>query len=139
MSTIGPDLRSFLLADTDIAAAVGTSVHQNHVPETSETLYIWFSRRGRERERTINESAGNVAFREYWDLEVIGTSLGDVSDLADLVDALDSSSGTFGSGTVQVLFVEDQTDDYIPRGLNSDEGLHYSAFLIEILGYAAGA
>lgn len=140
MTQLGQDLRTFLLADSDISTAVGASrISQNHVPETYDGLYVWFARAATEHERTIDQATGEEPFRQFWDLEVIGETLGDVLDAAEHIVDLDASGGTFGAGTVQVLWVSDHNDDYLPRGIYSDEGLYVSSFQLEVVGYVPAA
>jgi hypothetical protein len=139
MSNCASDFRAFLLADSGIAAAVGTRVHVGSVPQPTAAPYIWIGRAGVTHERTLDQSQGEQPFEERWDLEVWGEDLGDVQDLAELIRGLDCAKGTFGDGSIQLLYVEDHSDDYSPKGLFSDEGLDLAAFSITLYGYAAGA
>jgi hypothetical protein len=138
MSQLGVDLRAYLLTDSAISTAVGaTRIHQNHVPEGYGGLYIWFGRSGTEDEDALDDSTGSLPFREFFDLEVIGRSLGGVLDCAEEVASHHKHKGAMGTGSVQLLRIFDHEDDYIPRGVFDDElGLHYAAFQVEVTGYS---
>jgi len=140
MSQLGIDLRVYLLADSDISEAVSERCHQNKVPEGYDGLYIWFARGGTDDEDGLGDAEGEAAFREFFDLEVIGRDLGDVLDVADEIRSHNKARGSFGNGDVQALFIRDHTDDYIPRGIfDDDEGLHVAAVQLEIVGYQGGS
>ena len=139
MSNCASDFRAFLLADSGIAAAVGTRIHVGSVPQPTAAPYIWIGRASVAHERTLDQGQGEQPFEERWDLEVWGESLGDVQDLAELIRGLDCAKGAFGDGTIQLLYVEDHADDYSPKGLFSDEGLDLAAFSITLYGYVPAA
>jgi hypothetical protein len=131
----GPNLRTFLLTDRSIVAAVGTRVHQQKVPETPATIYIWYARAGSDAERTLDQATGTQPFQLDYDVEVIGQTLSEVEAVSEYITALDCSRGTFGSGTIQLLAVDSAGDDYVPRGLYADEGLFINAFRFSLYGY----
>jgi hypothetical protein len=135
---LSEDFRAYLLAETPIAQAFGTNVHVNSVPEEITPPYIWLRRSGANHERTLGQGKGEQAFEERWDLEVISDDPSEIEGLAKLIRDLDSDKGTFGTGTIQGLFVEDYSDEYIPKGVFSDEGLDVCAFQIVIFGYVPG-
>ena len=99
--------------------------------------YIWIGRRGVMHERTMNQSVGEQPFEERWDLEAWG-GIDDVQTIAEAVRDLDCDKGAFGDGTIQLLQVEDHSDDYVPKGVFSDEGYDLAAFQITLYGYMAG-
>jgi len=139
MSDLGKDLRTYLLADSDIETAVGDDrIHQNKAPEGYAGLYIWYSRGGTDDEDELADAEGSAPFREFFDVELIGRDLDAVLALADEVRSHHKARGSFGSGTVQALFVRDHADDYLPRGIfDDDQGLHVAALQFEIVGYVA--
>lgn len=136
--SMSEDFRAFLLSKPDIANSVGSSVHVNSVPEETTPPYIWMRRSGAGSERSLGDAQGTAAFEERWDLEVISDSPGEAEDLAASVRNLDGARGTFGTGTIQALFVEDYSDEYVPKGVFSDSGLDVVPFQIVIYGYAPG-
>jgi hypothetical protein len=136
--SLSEDFRAFLLAQPAIAAAVGPNVHVNSVPEEVTPPYLWIRRSGGSRERSLGDAQGTPAFEERWDLEVISDSPSETADLAASVQGIDGAKGTFGTGTIQGLFLEDYSDEYIPKGVFSDEGLDVVAFQVVIYGYVPG-
>jgi hypothetical protein len=136
--SLSEDFRSFLLAQTPIAQGFGSKIHVNSVPEEIDPPYIWVRRSGASHERTLGQGQGEQAFQERWDLEVITDDPSDIDGLAKLIRDLDGAKGTFGHGTIQGLFVEDYSDEYIPKGVFSDEGLDVVAFQVVIYGYVPG-
>lgn len=135
MASIGEDLRTFLLADAGISAAVGTRIHQDIAPQGYDGQYIWFGRGGTENEDMLDSVAGEKSFREFFDIETISRDINESLSLAALVKGKHNSRATFGSGTIQGLFVTDHADDYIPRGIGQDSGLFVAALQLEIVGY----
>lgn len=133
--SIGEDLLTYLLADSSIASAVGTRCHQNKAPHGYDGQYIWFGRAATENADAIDDAAGTAPFRQYFDVECCSDDIDEAIDLADLVKAKHLARGSFGAGTIQGVFVTDHADDYIPRGVNSDEGMHVAALQLELVGY----
>jgi len=140
MATIGEDLRTFLLADSDISTAVGASrVYQNEAVENYVGSFIWYQRSDTEPLQTLGESAGARPWAEFINVECISDDIDDAIDLGDLVRAKHATRGTFGAGTVSGLFIGSQSDAYIPRGDASDDGLNVCAFSFQIMGYQPGS
>lgn len=122
MASVTEDLIAFLLSDADVTHLVGQRVHANHVPEKSSYPHIWLARSGKEKDRDLDGQGGIT--RHLFDLECISPDLGDAQDVADAVDdRLAGHRGTFGTRRVQGVFLDDQDDDYIPRGTGGDDGL----------------
>jgi hypothetical protein len=138
MSNFASDFRAFLIANGPLSALVSTRVHVGSVLQPTAAPYVWIGRRGVFHERTLNQAVGEQPFEERWDLEVWG-DIGDVQDIAEVVRNLDCAKGSFGSGTVQLFQVEDHSDDYVPKGVFSDEGFDLAAFQITVFGYVAGS
>lgn len=135
---LSADFRSFLLAQSDLVAVVGQHVHVNHVPQEIEAPYVWASRATTSHERTLDQAQGEQPFEEQWDVEAISDDLGEAQQLGELLRGLDCAKGAFGAGTIQLMLLEDQSDDYVPRGIPSDTGWAVCAFRVTIFGYVAG-
>jgi len=133
--SLGADLRTWLLAQGGISALVGTRVHQNRAPEGYDGPYIYFRRRSVTHEDTVDMPAGDAAFEQSFDVEAIAEDQDQAMDLGELLLALHAYRGSFGGGTVQGVFVEDQSDDYVPRGLMGDTALEFAALDFNIIGY----
>lgn len=122
MASVGEDLIAFLIDDPTVTNLVGRRVHANHVPQKSKYPLIWLARSGKEKDRDMDGQGGLT--RHLYDLECISPDLGEAEDVADAVDdRLAGHRGTFGARTVQGVFIEDQDDEYIPRGTGGDDGL----------------
>ncbi len=137
MATLTEDLRSLMRANSTISAKCATRVHYNVAPDSYTGSYIWFTRSGTENEKHLSESGGNP-FTHIFDVEVHSFDDDDTEDIAAALHTLDGHRGTIGTGTVQGVFVESQSDDYEPRGLGEDEGLHSALLRITVMGYTAG-
>lgn len=133
MAAIDVDLRSWLLADAAIAAATANQVHKSHAPESASGTYVIYLRRGLDHERTTDQQPGAAAFREYFDVEIYGDTVAAVETVAGLLRAKDCTVGTFGERTVQAVFVEDHSDDYVPKGNDADEIIAFAALQLEIV------
>ena len=134
MSDTATRLRAHILADATIAAIIGTSCHQSHVPQEITLPYVWFGRTGTEDIRTLDASAGLAPFSEAFDVEAISDDLSESQTLALAIKSrLNNYRGTFDDSTVKGIFVEDHNDDYMPRGVMSDEGFAVAAMRCEII------
>jgi hypothetical protein len=138
-ATLGEDIRTWLLADTAIAAVVGGRVHQNKAGDRYLGPYIWYGRATTQNEDALDDSAGTKPFSQIFDIESISDDIDEALSIADMLKAKHLARGTFGGGKVQGVFVSDHADDYIPRGSNSDDGLHVAALQLEFMGYTQGA
>ena len=138
-ATLGEDLRTWLRADASILDLAGTRVHQNKAGNKYNGQYIWYGRATTQNEDALNDPAGTDPFSQIFDVEAISDDIDEALNLADLLKAKHLARGTFGAGTVQGVFVSDHADDYIPRGINSEDGLHVAALQFEIMGYTQGA
>lgn len=138
VATFGQNFRSFLLDQSAIAAVVGTHVHVGSVPQDIEPPYIYVQRARANHERTLDQAQGEVPFEEQWDLEAIADTPDDLESLVEAVRGIDCARGDFGEGTMQSLFLQDQEDSYLPKGLYSDEGLDVAAWSVTIYGYVPG-
>ena len=140
MSTIGTDIRTWLIADAAITAVVGARVFENKINQgNDDNVCIWFARATTSGEDALDDDSGTKPFRQIFDLEVISKDIADTNTVADLITAKRLHRGTFGVGKVQGVFIDDHSDDYIPRGVNSDDGWHIAAFQLDIAGYTQGA
>lgn len=133
MATVGEDLIAYLVANSGVNNLVGNRVHANRVPETSKYPLIWLARGGKQRDKDL-EGQGGIT-RHLFDLECISPQLEQSLDVADAVDSTDCLAGhrgTLGSRRVQGVFVEDQDEEYVPRGNADDEGLFVAALQVTI-------
>ncbi len=134
MTTLGVQLRTFLAGKT----GVGERIHQNKAPQATDKPFIWFSRATTGEEEELNPEVGQQPFSEMFDVECISTDIDEALAIADDVRAQRYYRGEFGTGRVQGVFITDHEDDYIPRGVDADSGLHVASVLLEIVGYTEG-
>jgi hypothetical protein len=128
LADVATRLRTFLLADSSIAAAVGPRVHQAFVPEDTPTPCIYFTRAGTSDELCIGE-IGAAPFRHTFSLECIGKDLDESQELAALIKTrCNGYYGSFADTTVKGIFVEDQSDDYEPQ-----YGYHDASLSLEVV------
>jgi hypothetical protein len=139
--TIGEQLRSKLISDTTITSVIDERVHQDHMPQAnSEYPAIWFSRSSEEYHRSLGGGAlrGSQRIATNFDIECMSTSIDTAIDLSERVRRLlDGIRGPFGlttasTFTVQGVFIEDKSDDYLFRNDASDEGIEVSALGVRI-------
>lgn len=135
VATFGENFRSYLLGQSAIAAVVGTHVHVGSVPQDITPPYLYVQRARANHERTLDQAQGQVPFEEQWDLEAIADNAADLATLSEAVRGIDCARGNFGAGKMQSLFLEDQEDDYLPKGLYSDQGLDVAAWSVTVYGY----
>jgi len=134
--SVGEDLKRYLEADASIKAVVDTRIAQGHLPDGEDLPYIWYMRRGTDQSRTV-DGTGDQTFTHLIDMECVSEDIDQALDLAELVRArLDMTRGSFGNGSVKGIFVQDQSDDYIPRNLPSDEGVYIPSLEVSVMGYS---
>lgn len=134
MADIAENLRTFLLADSSVAAKVGTRVDQNIVPQGKSLPFIWYQRTGTTQLRCLNETV-NTPFSHVFAVECIGEDIDAVEELADSVRAAceaAAAGGAFGTQTVANVFCEDQADDYVPKAADLNSGEHIAALQVEV-------
>lgn len=119
-----------------LSSVVAERVHLGTVPETSDPPYVWYARASTTREGTLDETPGTQPFTTTFDVEVYGYDPAVVGTAADLLQASNAYRGVFGTGhTAQGVFVDNQNDDYVPRGVMEDQGLHSAFFSLVIHGF----
>jgi len=112
-------------------AAAPQSMQQAGNPESPAHPRIWYGRTGASEEVDLAGDGGLT--EEHFDLEVISDDLDEAQHIASVVKRfLNGKRGTFGTQTVQGVFVNDHNDDYIPRGISDESGLNVAAISITI-------
>lgn len=131
--SLATDLRAMIAADLSIAALVGDRICQGQVPERTAMPYIWFQRSSTENEDTTDGSAGDPAWAHLFDMEVVADNLDDAEDIVELIKSYHLYRGECGDSTIQGMFVEDHTDQYVRRNDFGDDGFHIPALIIRII------
>jgi len=133
MATTEENFRTFLLADTAIAAVVGQRVNYNHVPQSKEPPFIFYQQSGANDDACLDDPAG-VPNRPQYSIECWADLPENAIALKNLVQAkINKYRGTFGGTTVQAIFAADVNDDYVMRGDGGDGGFHGAALLAEVV------
>ncbi len=129
--SIGEDLIQFLFEDGDVNIIVEGQVSQNIIPQKDELPAIWFQRSGEEEPLDMGGTGGLKA--TTIDLECLSEDIDQVIELGSKAKtALHGKNGAFGTTTVQGVFVDDKDDDYVPKGNQSDDGIHVSAMTVKV-------
>ena len=133
MPDVAERLRTFLIAGSSVTAIVASRVHQNMVPESSAIPYIWYRRARTDEPRTLDGGAPS-GYEQFFDIECVSEDLDECQSLAYAVrDRLNNYRGSFADSTVKGIFVEDHSDDYIPRSVSSDDVAHVAALSVQII------
>ena len=135
--SVGQAIIDFLIADGGVSALVDERVSQGAVNENEALPRIWIGRSSRDNDIDL---AGSEFVIDTFDLEIVAdhTEGNDgVSQALEIADAvrtlLHGHYGDFADITVKGVFVDDQTDDYLPKSLDSPDGIYLSALSIRIL------
>lgn len=140
MSTLPASIRTAILT-IDPLRELLSSGSENRVAENYprqewfDKLFCVYTLRGVENEDTTDAPIGSPPFRQFWDLEFWGPSVGLAEQARLLVQGLHLYRGVFGTATVQGVFVTDQNSGYVPRSDYTDFHLHLAAADLEIVGY----
>lgn len=136
MADIGENIRSAIIASTAVKAvltnyaAIG-AVEQDTYRQSPPLPRIWFSRSIQNTELDVNGNGGLE--QSSWDIEVQSDVIGTAQNLASVVKSyLNGKMGTFGTQTVQGVFVNDHDDNYIPRSISSEDGIYVAAMSVDI-------
>lgn len=136
MSLLGLHLRSFLLTDPDLVELVDKRVHEDVVPELTGPQrqgFVYFVCEGTERVDLMDDERGALPHSLRYAIECVSPEQSRADELADVVAAwLHLYAGAFGTTSVQRIFVEDQSDDYVPRANGGDAGLFVRALQVQV-------
>lgn len=126
------NLRAFMLADTTLRGLV-TGIHENQVPQgDTDQAYIWFQQNGKVYDQATDDSAGVSPRSIMFDCECCARGLSASIKIADAVRNLFPYRGAFGDTTVKGVFVNDQSEDYVPINDMGDNGVNVQSLQIEV-------
>lgn len=133
MATLEENLKTFLQADTTVKEIVGNRISYNHVPQSSDTPYIFFQQTGTTDDDGIGDSPGAPTRYQYalecWDRDVLRAKrLG-----LRVQTILNKYIGAIGDQTVQAIYAPTQDDNYVARGILDDEGFHGAFLNVEVV------
>ncbi len=143
MATVDEDLKTFLQKNAPLAAKIGSRVHENHVPmkiaPNGEMTFVavpfvWFAQSGEVRQDALDDGVGTLPIGYEFALEVVAQSIRDARTIgAMVVNCLHLlTKATFGSRTIQVVFCEDQNDQYVSQTGAVDRGFHVTAYNVQV-------
>lgn len=139
MATVDEDLKTFLQKNAPLAAKVGSRVHENHVPMRADGAFVavpflWFAQTGEIRADALGDAVGTLPIGYEFALEVVAQSIRDARTIGALVvNCLHLlRAATFGSRTIQVVFCEDQNDQYVSQTGAVDRGFHVSSYQVQV-------
>ena len=131
MAGIGADLKTYVTASTSCNAVISGRMHQNHPPQDTSKPFVWYQRSS-ENEMVTMDGVGGLK-KVLFDVECVTADVATSESLADKIKTrLNGKSGTFGASTVQGSFVEDHSDDYLPKSVGSDGGLQVASFNVTV-------
>ncbi len=135
--SVGESLINHLNDDGDVSSLVNDRVSQGAVNENETNPRIWIGRTSRDNEIDLG---GGGFVTDTFDLEIVAThsSTNDgVSEALEIADAVRASlhglHGDLYDRGVMGVFVDDQTDDYVPKAIDSPDGVYVSALSIRIM------
>ncbi len=135
MADVAENFRKFLLDDNAIGQMAGSRAAQNAIPQGKKYPFLWLQITDTIKSRCLGETT-NTPLGYTFATECISDNLDEAESLAVLVNARCESaacgSPSFGSGTVSNVFCESQSDDYIPKGADLNEGEHVVALSVEV-------
>lgn len=135
MADINARFKTFLQADTDIAAKVASRVHDSHVPQAQTVppikSFIYFHRRQTTHSPTLDSAAGEVPQEFAFDVEVVEAD--SRKPLGELVRTrCNCYRGTFGDSTCQGVFVNDQDENYQSYNVGGDGGVFVTTLDVQV-------
>jgi hypothetical protein len=132
--SVAKSLRAFLVA---IPGHSFGQIYQQSVPENVNIAsgFIWYARRNTTPLRTLDRASGPNE-QQFFDIEIYHENIDNTESFADLLQTYDGYRGSFGSGKIQGMFVDGQTDDYVPQvDMTATQHLSSSFLSIEIRSY----
>jgi len=133
MAEIALDFRTFLLADSSVASVAGDRIHHNHVPQGKVKPFVFYRRRNTEHIVCLDDSNGQTPDSYAFDVEAIATNPDQAEELAGYIRSrCHLFRGALGETTTKGVFVQDVSEDYVPRGTGGDVGLTVIAFDVEV-------
>ena len=120
-----------------IAALVGNRAHYTKIPKNQKNLFtrLFLRRSNRNTLGNIDGSGKEDYCEDDFDLEVISNNPSEVAIISDkLWSDVNLHYGSITSTkTVKGMFLENQDDDYEPKGTGGDLGLDVSSFSLRVI------
>lgn len=130
----GSDLRAFLLNQSLFAGSSGTGRIQVNVnDQEAATPRVYIQQSSYTDDDMLYSGADGMPNTSF-DVEVIDEDITDCLSISQTIrKALKGYHGAFGSTWALGVFVEDHDDNYIPKGIDTDENFNVSALSVTIM------
>lgn len=142
--SVQESFRKFLLAIPEAAMPI-RQIAQLRIPEryAPSAGYLWYALQNSATNRTFDPvvmtdgvPAAKLPDELFFDVEIYHPDPAVVETVSNLLHSLDGYHGPFGDGRIGALFVENQSDDYLPQvAFDEDAELDYSFLNLEIRLY----
>jgi len=136
---IHKDLITFFTTTTYVASVqplIANRMHYGRVPEKQANVFprLFFERSNHEDFADIDGTKGNY-IEDTFNLEVISNQSSDLDIVSDKIwEDVNLYYGAVSSDvTVKGIFIEDQRDDYEPKGIGGDLGLDVASFQMRVV------
>ena len=101
---------------TWLQSILGMTVHYSRVPEDQAAAFCWFERRSINWDPCLSDGLGTEPASQNFDVELWGLSPDATAAAAKLLRNEQYFRGAMGNAFCRQLIVNDQSDDYTPRG-----------------------
>jgi len=129
-------LSSTSYAAKDIAARVGNRIHYTYVPSVQSNTFprIYIDRISREDNANLDGTKGDL-IEESFAVEVISNKSSDVTTIVDeFWQDVHAYYGAMSTAlTAKGIFIENQSDDYEPKGIGNDIGLDVATLSLRLV------
>ena len=107
--------------------------HYQHLPKQTPERFAWFM---------ISDSSvsgesltGEPPDTFVVDLEIYTNSTLELEAIAAVISAMNDYSGDLGAGSVQLVEIGNQSDDYVPLVDREDLPAYFSSYRLTLIGY----
>ena len=107
--------------------------HYQHLPEKTPDRFAWFMIRDSSVSGDSLDGEPHDTF--VIDLEVYTDSTIELEAVGKVMSLLNDYDGEFGAGSVQLVEVGNQSDDYVPLVDRDDLPTYFSGYRLTIIGY----
>jgi hypothetical protein len=126
-----------LINKLSLIVGPGVPVQQNYASADKTQPRVWVQRQQGDSELFLDGRPGPADTTYAVEVNALDPDAG--AAVADAIQAnaaaggLDGFRGTMNSTVVLGCFVGEASDDYVPRGLELDDGYHVFAFTVRVL------
>ncbi len=123
---------AYLNADAGLTALVADRIFPDSAPTSAALPYITFERTGSEHVRSFKSASGLAHARIAFDVWA-ATSVSRENVTEALREAVDSfQAGTWGSLSVRLSTLEDESDDFVQPSDASQEGVFRTRHIVRV-------